>query len=78
MDNYIQVIINYGGLGVVALFAWVLLKSVLKSLDYFTQLTSNHLEHLDKTLEKVNTALENLDKSVNRLSDFAERREERK
>ena len=55
-----EVVTTYGGLGLLALFAWILLKSVLKQQEKLTQLLDNHLTTLLQRAEKTNQILEHL------------------
>lgn len=57
-------ITQFGGLGVLALFAWVLLKSVLKQQDKLAGLLNNHLTKLLEKQEMTNTVLTQISKRL--------------
>ena len=66
--EFIPVVTNFGGLGVLAYFAWRLLKSNIKTLDTYADMTKNHLVHLDKSIQAFTDATRALNSSVNALA----------
>ena len=58
--NIVEVITSFGGLGLLGLFAWLLLKSVLKQQERLTEMIENHLKTLLDRAEKANRFLEHL------------------
>lgn len=74
MDNFTQVIVSYGGLGVLALFAWLLLKSVLKQQEALTHAISNHLTSLLERQELTNRLLQEM---INQFREHEEKAQER-
>ena len=57
MDPFIPALTQFGGLGVLALFAYILLKSVLKQQEKLADLLDNHLRSLLDRQDKSNALL---------------------
>ena len=55
--SLLTILTQFGGLGVLAMFAWVLLKSTLKQQEKLGKLLENHLTKLLERQELTNTLL---------------------
>ena len=73
MENaLLQLIPQYGGLAVVAGFAWLLLKSVLKQQERLAKLLDNHLTSLLEHQKATNELLTELVKELKGHSAYAQ------
>ena len=53
----INVITNFGGLGILALFAWALLRQSFKQQDRLTKVMDNHFKEDLENQQLINVAL---------------------
>lgn len=58
--EFAKILMQFGGLGVLALFAWLLLKSVLKQQERLATLLDNHLTSLLSRQETMNSLLKGI------------------
>ena len=56
----LQALTQFGGLGVLALFSWAMLKSLLKQQEKLGNMLNNHLTSLLQRSEKTNEVLSEL------------------
>ncbi len=56
-SELINILTSFGGLGVLALFAYMLLKSYLKNMDRITKLMDKHFEQDIENQKNINIAL---------------------
>lgn len=60
MDPFLPTLTQFGGLGVLALFAYLLLKSVLKQQEKLAELLNNHLTQLLERQKTTNDLLQRI------------------